>query len=91
MFIANYAEAARQGVRGYAHELRILGRPWDFRLEEIAAPVHLWHGEQDANTPVGMALTMAARIPRCRTTFLPGEGHLFLFTRWEEILTALLT
>jgi pimeloyl-ACP methyl ester carboxylesterase len=90
MLQASYAEAARQGIRGFAWEVRILARPWGFCLEDIPIQVHLWHGEEDTSTPLAMAQYMADRIPCCRTTFLPGEGHLLLFTHWREILESLL-
>jgi pimeloyl-ACP methyl ester carboxylesterase len=90
MMIANYAESTRQGLRGFARELWIVARPWGFRLEDIRVPVFVWHGDADNSTPIAMARYVASKIPSCRATYLPGEGHLFLFSRWREILTTLL-
>jgi len=89
LMIANYAEATRFGLRGFARELWVIAHPWGFRLQEITAPVLIWHGDADNSTPIGMARYMASQIPHCRATYLPGEGHLFLFKRWREILGAL--
>ena len=84
------AEAFRQGGKGQARELRLLTRPWGFRLEDIRVPVRLWHGELDPNSPVAMARHVAAMIPNCRATYYPDEGHLFfLGERLTEILRAL--
>lgn len=91
MFVRSYAEAARQGVTAFADEVILASKPWGFPLQDIIVPIHLWHGEEDHNTPIAMARAMAAVIPNCRTTYLPGEGHLFLFKRWGEILGDLLT
>lgn len=91
MFVRSYAEASRQGVTAFADEVILASKPWGFPLQDITTPVHLWHGEEDRNTPLAMARAMAAAIPNCCTTFLPGEGHLFLFERWGEILGDLLT
>ena len=91
MFVRSYAEAARQGVTAFADEVILASKPWGFPLQDITAPVHLWHGEEDPNTPIAMAQAMAVAIPNCRTTLLPGEGHLFLFERWGEILSDLLS
>lgn len=91
MFVRNYAEAARQGMTAFADEVILASKPWGFPLQDITLPVHLWHGEEDRNTPIAMARAMAAAIPNCRTTYLPGEGHLFLFDRWGEILGDLLS
>lgn len=89
MMMANYSEATRQGLRGFARELWIVARPWDFRLEDICVPVLIWHGDADNSTPISMARYVASKIPNCRAIYLPNEGHLFLFKRWREILSAL--
>jgi pimeloyl-ACP methyl ester carboxylesterase len=84
------AEAFRKGGKGQARELRLLARPWGFRLEDIRVPVRLWHGERDPNSPVAMARHVAAMIPDCRATYYPDEGHLFFVgERLTEILRAL--
>jgi pimeloyl-ACP methyl ester carboxylesterase len=91
MMIANYAEATRQGLRGFARELWIVARPWGFPLRDIGVPVHIWHGEADNSTPISMARYIASMIPDCRATYLPRAGHMFLFEpeRWREMLGAL--
>jgi pimeloyl-ACP methyl ester carboxylesterase len=81
-------EAFRTGSRGPAWELALYSRPWGFRLEDIGAPVHLWHGEQDANHPVAMGRHLATVIPECQASFYPGEGHLHFIDRLPEILAA---
>jgi len=86
---ASLSEAFHRGGRGPAWELRLYARPWGFRLEDIEMPVHLWHGEQDANDPIAMGRHLAAAIPDCRASFYPGEGHLHFVDRLPEILAAL--
>jgi pimeloyl-ACP methyl ester carboxylesterase len=86
---ASTAEALRPGTRGHAWETRLLVRPWGFRLEEIAIPVHVWHGDQDREAPPAMGRFVAERIPQGRLHLCPGEGHLLLFRHWEEILETL--
>ena len=88
---ASVREALRPGLRGHAWEGYLQVRPWGFHLEEIKMPVHIWHGEADVDASIGMARTVAAQIPNCRATFYPNEGHIFIFPRWKEILTALLS
>ncbi len=90
MKLATYAESARQGVRGFAQELVLFAQPWGFSLEEIRAEVHLWHGDQDASTPLAMAQYMANAIPSCQAAYLPGEGHAVFYKHWREILTVLI-
>jgi pimeloyl-ACP methyl ester carboxylesterase len=85
----SYAEATRRGVRGFAHEVALLARPWGFSLSEVACDVLLWHGEDDASTPVAMARHVAASLPRCRARYLAGEGHFVAARHWDEIVAAL--
>lgn len=91
MLQSSYAESARQGIRGFAWEVRIVSRPWGFRLEDIAMTVDLWHGDQDTSTPLAIAQSMADVLPKRRTHFIAGEGHLLLFKRWQELLSTLLS
>jgi pimeloyl-ACP methyl ester carboxylesterase len=60
-------------------------RPWGFRLEEIAVPVHLWHGQDDRNAPADLARGVAAAIPGCHAVFVQG-GHTAPFAHLDEIL-----
>ena len=84
------AEAFRQGSRGAAQDVVLLGRPWGFRLEDIQPPVLLWQGEVDVLVPPAMGRHLAAKIPDCRATFFPDEGHL-LFDHMREIAQAFAT
>jgi pimeloyl-ACP methyl ester carboxylesterase len=86
---AHLAEAYRQGSAGVAHELQLLSRPWGFALGAISTGVSLIHGELDANVPVAAARIVATALPRCRATFLPGEGHLSGPVAQEAIVAAL--
>lgn len=85
----SYAEATRRGVRGFAHEIAMLTRPWGFTPADVRCDVRLWHGEDDASTPLAMARAVAAALPRCEATFYPGEGHFVAVRHWDEILRAL--
>ena len=68
-------EAIRAGGQGIIFDMKMLWRPWGFKLEDIRAPVQLWHGEADDLAPARLAHYLADRIPRCQATFYPGEGH----------------
>lgn len=87
----SFRESVRQGADGGVHELKVYTSPWRFDLEEIKVPVSLWHGECDTIVPTAMARRMAARIPGCRATFFPDDGHYsVVFDRKDQILEALL-
>jgi pimeloyl-ACP methyl ester carboxylesterase len=83
-------ESWQGGLKGTAWDATIAARPWDFKLEEIRMPVHLWQGECDRNVPAAMARYVARVIPDCRAHFYPEEGHLSLLAHHlEEILAVL--
>jgi pimeloyl-ACP methyl ester carboxylesterase len=82
-------EAFRQGPWGGIGDLRVLARPWGFDLKEIAAPVRLWHGEQDQTVPVGLARALAEAFPDCAARFIPDAGHLLQLAYWRDILSDL--
>jgi pimeloyl-ACP methyl ester carboxylesterase len=88
VLVESLSEAFRSGSRGPAWEMGLYARPWGFRLEEIRMPVHLSHGERDANAPVTMGRYAASVIPECQATFYAGEGHLHFVDRLPEILDA---
>lgn len=85
--IASSREALRQGTRAAAVDGLLLARDWNFPLEEIRTPVHLWHGERDVVVPPAMGRCLARRLPNCHATFHPEDGHFSLpYTRCREIL-----
>lgn len=89
---ATIGEALRSGIAGAHYEAGLYTRPWGFRLEDIDAEVHLWHGEKDDNVLVSVGRHVAGAIPNCHARFLPDEGHLTLIDKSLrdvlEVLTA---
>jgi pimeloyl-ACP methyl ester carboxylesterase len=69
-------EALRQGGFSIAHELTLLARPWDIRLEEIRTPVTIWQGLADNIVPAAMARYLADELAHSELHCLPNEGHL---------------
>lgn len=53
-------------------------KPWGFELEEIRAPVQVWHGAQDQFVPVAHGYWLAERIPGVETHIHEEDGHLTL-------------
>jgi pimeloyl-ACP methyl ester carboxylesterase len=84
-------DAIRQTVRGWVDEEILMSKPWQFNLTEIkAANLFLWHGGLDRNVPISMAKAVSERIPGCRASFFPEEGHLsLLYNHGEEIISTL--
>jgi pimeloyl-ACP methyl ester carboxylesterase len=83
-------ESMRFGPRGAQWDTAIMVKPWDFRPEDIAYPVHLWYGESDHSTSPAMGRYLAEAIPNSIAQFYPDEGHLSLLARHtQEILSKL--
>jgi pimeloyl-ACP methyl ester carboxylesterase len=79
-------EGFRQGSTGVVLDLKLMTRPWGFRIEEAKGPVVLWHGEEDFDVPVLLARAVARRLPRCDPHFIGGAGHLWILGHVEEVL-----
>ena len=86
-----FAEALRSGIGGIHHEAALYARPWRFRLQDIAAEAHLWHGELDRQVLVSVGRYVADAIPNCHATFFENEGHISLpLNHMREILSVLI-
>jgi pimeloyl-ACP methyl ester carboxylesterase len=85
-----FQEAFRPGIAGVHHEAGLYTRSWGFRLQDIVAEVHLWHGEQDDNVLVSVGHYVADAIPNCHAKFIENEGHLSIPYRYvREYLSVL--
>ena len=90
LFIEDMREAFRNGISGANQEAALYAQPWGFKLQDITAEVHLWHGEQDLNVPVSVGRYVAAAIPNCNARIHEMEGHFTLpHNNIREILRVL--
>jgi pimeloyl-ACP methyl ester carboxylesterase len=90
VLLPSLGEAYRMGADGAAWEGKILVRPWEFRLQDIKVPVHIWHGDADVNGPLQCSEYLRDTIPKTHATFFPNEGHFLIMKRWGEILAELI-
>jgi pimeloyl-ACP methyl ester carboxylesterase len=81
-------EALRPGVWGYVQDIRVLANPWGFDPHDIAAPVQLWHGDQDMVIPLHHGRYLASVIPEATLRICPKEGHMLMWNHLPEILMA---
>lgn len=89
--VKTFGEALRPGIAGAHYEAGLYTHPWGFRLQDIAAEVHLWHGEQDYNVLVSVGRHVAGAIPNCHANFLENEGHLTLIHKYvQDVLSILI-
>lgn len=70
------ALSMEQGTRAMVDDWARCYRPWDFRPAEVQAPVHAWHGEQDALVPVRLARHLQDELPDATLTVLADTGHI---------------
>jgi pimeloyl-ACP methyl ester carboxylesterase len=83
------ADALRQGPRATVQELALIGRPWTFPLSEVSTPVHLWHGAEDRNVPIGIARRYARELPDATLHVSDSSGHDVGQDRSKEIMSVL--
>jgi pimeloyl-ACP methyl ester carboxylesterase len=88
-------ESARQAWRssasGVMADAEIYAMPWGFPLEEVRAPVALWHGTKDRTFAAWLAKDVAKRLPNCQFHLIEGAGHYSLPIRHiREIVADLL-
>lgn len=83
--MASVREAFSQGVRAYAQDIVIQGRPWTFDPQAIVAPVLVHHGEADTMIPVAHSRHTTELISGARLTTWPQEGHISLITKIPDI------
>jgi fermentation-respiration switch protein FrsA (DUF1100 family) len=82
---ADLAEAMRQGVVGWWLDSQAFGQPWPFDVAGILAPIHVFHGESDAQAPLPVlrrSLARAARVTEER--IYPGGNHFAPWTTRER-------
>lgn len=82
--------AVAHGFDGMADEVLLLARPWGFELSAIAVPVLLWCATEDTAAPLSHTDYLAGQIPGARRRLVEGQGHLFIFEHWTEILQSAL-
>ena len=64
---------------GYVHQAAAVAAHDAFdRLNQIAAPTLVVHGEEDVFIPPANALVLAERIPGAQLRLWPGAGHMYL-------------
>jgi pimeloyl-ACP methyl ester carboxylesterase len=75
-FAKSLSESMRHGTKGAAWDMRLYGREFDFRLQDVRAPITLFHGEKDTNVPVALARRGAAYLRGSRLVTYPHDAHL---------------
>ena len=72
--------------RGGVDEYLSMSAPWEFTLEDVTIPVHVFQGDADTLVPAAWGRELARRIPGGRITCYPDGGHFIALTRRREVL-----
>ncbi|MFB6151272.1 MAG: alpha/beta fold hydrolase [Haloarculaceae archaeon] len=83
--LADAAEAFRQGGRGPARDLPLVGNDWGFDVRDIDRHVSLFHGRADETVTPGLARAFADRLPDCDLR-LSEEAHYSTYVRNREAI-----
>jgi pimeloyl-ACP methyl ester carboxylesterase len=77
LFSLDQQEALLPGTRGAVQDLETQWAPWDFALEEVFVPVHIFQGKQDTFVPWQFGEHLAAHIPNATLHLFEDRGHLY--------------
>jgi pimeloyl-ACP methyl ester carboxylesterase len=89
-FLEMLKDSLREGPRGMILDLQIENGPWRVRPPSRPIPIHIWHGEADADSPASIGRYLASHLAGAKLHLYPGEGHVSVFVRQAgEILQEL--
>jgi pimeloyl-ACP methyl ester carboxylesterase len=89
IFFESVSEALANGPQGWYDDGLYLSIPWDFALEDVAVPVHIWYSADDTNAPPRSVELMAARLNVAAIERRPG-GHFGDAAHEEQIWRTLI-
>lgn len=90
-YVAMARESFHLGSEGASWEAKLNGSDWGFELQQLfvgegRVSLTLWHGNEDTNCPVAMAVKAGDMIPGCVLHLKQGEGHVSYIVRDAEII-----
>jgi pimeloyl-ACP methyl ester carboxylesterase len=90
-YLATLMRAAlSSGIWGWFDDDLAFVRDWGFSLDDIAVPVTVWQGREDAMVPDAHGEWLARRVPSARPMLFENEGHLSLLARFGDVVDDLL-
>lgn len=88
--LAAWRQVGEDGIGGWLDDDLAHGKDWGFELEQVAAPVTVWHGRDDLIIPCRHAAWLTDRLPNAELHLLDGEGHISLTSHYGASLDALI-
>ena len=87
------AASAREALAqpdGYLRDAALVLRDWDFGIEDIRAPAHLWYGADDDRNPPSAGAWWAERLRDPHLVIRERTTHLAtLVAHWPDVLATL--
>jgi pimeloyl-ACP methyl ester carboxylesterase len=77
---------AMSSPAAFAHEARMLARPWNVDLAHVTAPTAFWVGELDPTHPPVMSRRMAQRLGGAPVTVVPGAATFGMLRAFPDAL-----
>lgn len=81
-----FHHAGAQGVVGVRDDSLAIVAPWGFGLDDLAVPVAVWQGREDAMVPFSHGEWLAANVAGAQAHLFEDEGHLSLFAQMDALL-----
>ncbi len=91
VLVQSVTEAFRPGAEGWVDEAMALNLAWDFDVADVRRSVTWWHGEDDANGPIGPVRRLIEQMRDVDLRVWTHAGHLEPYHRYEEILGELVS
>lgn len=85
VMIRGIEASRRQGGRCLASDTSLCFDRWDFAVEELKVPVHLWHGTADTVIPAHCSQALAGRLSNCVLRRASNRGHFFFMQGASEV------
>ncbi|MFE4667155.1 alpha/beta fold hydrolase [Streptomyces sp. NPDC056716] len=76
MLHRNFRAGLKESADGWIDDAIAFSVPWGFDPAGIEVPTLLWHGEEDAFSPVGHFDWLSRRIPRATVVLQPSAAHM---------------
>jgi pimeloyl-ACP methyl ester carboxylesterase len=89
--LSAWRQVGEDEIWGWLDDDMAHGKDWGFGLEQIAAPVTVWHGREDPIAPCRHAEWLADRLPSAELRLLDGEGHISLASHYGASLDAMIS
>ena len=89
--IRQFERSLAAGIWGWFDDDLALVSDWGFELDDVGAPLSIWHGAQDHFIPLSHGEWLAAHIPGAKARLRAGDGHISLtLSSYGDVLDALI-